>query len=127
DSLGPNSPTVIINAETGERVPHWAELDMSHDEDDRRAFMLVPAVRFDPNTRYIVAIRNVVDQNGQSLPANQAFAALRDGTPSDEGSIEARRPLYVDIFARLTEAGVAREDLQLAWDFTTASTENITG
>ncbi len=126
DSLAPDSPTIILDAETGELVPHWAELDMSHGDDGRRAFMLRPARRFDPDTRYIVAIREVVDQDGVALPPSEGFAALRDGTASEDPAIEARRPLYVDIFDRLAAAGIAREDLQLAWDFTTASTENLT-
>lgn len=126
-SLDPDCPTVVIDAETGERVPHWAELDMSHDDDARRTFMIRPAVRLDDDRRYIVAIRGVVDAGGAALEASPAFAALRDLSPSDEPSVDARRPLYADIFARLGEAGVAREDLQLAWDFTTATDANITG
>jgi hypothetical protein len=133
DSLADGSPTVLIEAETGARVPHWAELDMSHDNDARRTFMIRPAVRLEPDTRYIVAIRGVVDAGGAALEPSPAFAALRDISPSDAldpaaaESVEARRPLYADIFARLGDAGVAREDLQLAWDFTTASDANITG
>jgi hypothetical protein len=126
DSLGPNSKTIIINAETGERFPHWAEFDMSHDDAERRAFMLRPAIRFDPDTRYIVAIREVVDADGEALAASEGFAALRDGTTSGNADIEVRRGLYDDIFARLDDAGIARDDLQLAWDFTTASDQNIT-
>jgi pimeloyl-ACP methyl ester carboxylesterase len=118
---------VLLNADTGERVPHWAEYDMTHSDDARRAFMIRPAVRLEPDTRYIAAIRDVVDQAGSALPASGGFAALRDDTPSDEPSIEQRRPLYIDIFTRLADAGIERESLQLAWDFSTASDENITG
>jgi hypothetical protein len=49
----------------------------------------------------------------------RTFAALRDRTEMEE--IEQRRPLYTDIFTRLADAGIERGDLQLAWDFTTAS------
>ncbi|WP_244923834.1 hypothetical protein [Enhygromyxa salina] len=126
-SLGPDSPTILIDTSTGARVPHWAEYDVSHTDDSRRAFMIRPAVRLEPDTRYIVAIRQVVDQAGVPLPASEGFVALRDGTPSDEPSIEQRRPLYLDIFARLADAGIERETLQLAWDFSTASDENVTG
>ena len=124
-SLEPDSPTVLIEAETGTRVPHWAEYDVSHDN-ERQAFMIRPAVRLEPDTRYIVAIRNVVDQDGTPLPAGEGFAALRDGVPHPDPMIEDRRPLYTDIFARLADAEVARDDLQLAWDFSTASDENLT-
>src|SRR5690606_23665366 len=55
------------------------------------------------------------------------FAALRDLTATDDPDVEVRRPLYADIFMRLANAGVERESLQIAWDFTTASLENNTG
>ncbi|MFV8754933.1 hypothetical protein ACNOYE_30665 [Nannocystaceae bacterium ST9] len=126
-SLEPDSPTIVFDAETGERVAHFAELDMSHDDPDRRAFMIKPVVGLEPDRRYIVAIRGVVDGSGTAIAASEAFAALRDDLASDEPSVEARRPLYADIFARLEDAGVARADLQLAWDFTTASTVDTTG
>ena len=125
-SLAEDSKTIVINAETGARVPHWAELDMSHGDDGRRTFIIQPAVRLDPNTRYIVAIRGLVDSASETLGASEGFAALRDISPSEDDTIEARRGLYADIFARLAGAGVARADLQLAWDFTTAGDTNIT-
>ncbi|PRQ04595.1 hypothetical protein [Enhygromyxa salina] len=125
-SLADDSPTIVLNADTGARVPHWAELDMSHGDDGRRAFMIRPAVRLDPNSRYIVAIRGLVDQGGTPIQASPGFAALRDISPSDDETIEARRGLYADIFLRLGDAGIGRADLQLAWDFTTASDANIT-
>ena len=123
-SLAPDSPTVMIDAETGARVPHFAEIDESHA--GPAALMIRPVVRLDDARRYIVAIRGVVDEGGQTIAASEGFAALRDLQPSDDPDVEARRPLYADIFARLADAGVTREDLQIAWDFTTASEEHLT-
>ncbi len=126
-SLEPDSPTVLIDAATGERVPHFAELDMSHADDDRRAFMIRPVVRLKDGARYIVAIRNVVDQAGAPLAPSPVFKALRDLERLDgEPSVEQRRPLYADIFARLEQQNVGRGDLQLAWDFTTTTREHNT-
>mgnify|MGYP001788184685 CR=1 FL=1 len=128
-SLAADSPTVIIDAGTGERVPHFAELDMSQDDDTRRAFMIRPVVRLKDATRYIVAIRGVVGANGTGDPIDPSpvFKALRDiEAMTEEPSVEARRPLYADIFERLDRAGVGRGDLQLAWDFTTATREHNT-
>ena len=125
DSMLPDVTTVILDAETGERVMHFAELDMSQD-DDRRALMLRPVARLADHTRYIVAVRGLVDEDGALLPASDAFAALRDGADSDEPSVDARRTLYEDIFTRLEEAGIDRADLQIAWDFTTSSRESNT-
>src|SRR5207237_2310507 len=77
-------------------------------------------------TRYIVAIRHVVDDQGALLETAPEFKNLRDGSSSSEPSINARRDLYKDIFAQLAKAGVAQADLQIAWDFSTASKDNTT-
>lgn len=127
-SLADDSPTVLIDAETGEHIAHFSELDYSAIDPDRRTLMIRPAARLEGGRRYIVAIREVVDAGGIALPASPGFAALRDGTAFDEDdSIEARRALYGDIFYRLGEAGVPRTNLQLAWDFHTGTDENMTG
>jgi hypothetical protein len=150
DSLEAESPTVIIDAETGERVPHWAELDewavqaklridageekpnfptLTRDVAELReeqAFMVRPAIRLNDATRYIVAVRNVLDGDGALVAPSPGFKALRDDEPSEDEVIESRRAHFEDIFATLESAGIAREDLQIAWDFTTASRENNT-
>ncbi len=126
-SLDANCPTVILDAETGERMPHWVEIDWSTQAEDQRSFIIRPAVRLSDARRYIVAIRGVVDGAGSPVAVSPAFAALRDGSDLDDPSVSARRELYADIFDKLAAAGVAKDDLQLAWDFTTASQENNTG
>src|SRR5687767_14689951 len=82
-SLEDGSPTVLIEADSGERVPHFSELDMSDTDDTRRAFIIRPVVRLKSAKRYIVAIRNVVDASGTPLAPSPAFQALRDDAPSD--------------------------------------------
>ncbi len=126
-SLADDSPTVIIDADTGARVAHFAELDMSHDDDGRRAIMLRPVTLLEHGHRYIVALKGVVDAEGVAVTPSPVFLALRDGGDHDDLSVDARRSLYDDIFARLDSAGVARSDLQLAWDFTVASRDTTAG
>jgi len=150
DSLLADSPTVILNAQTGERVPHWvdrdewvvqAKLRIDAGEDnpnfptltrsveelrEEQAMMLRPAVRLDDATRYIVAFRDVVDDEGALVDASPGFEALRDDEPSDDVVVESRRAHFEEIFTILGDAGVGREDLQIAWDFTTSSRENNT-
>lgn len=125
-SLTDTSPTVILDAETGERVAHFAELDRSHDDDARRAILLRPVSLLTPGRRYVVALRDVVDADGAPVAPSETFLALRDGAESDEYSVGARRELYEEIFATLEGAGVERASLQLAWDFTVASRESAT-
>ncbi|MCB1848550.1 MAG: hypothetical protein KDI04_14550, partial [Halieaceae bacterium] len=149
-SLLPQSPTVILNTASGERLAHWVDLDeyvvqararidagerrpqfgLDRDPDELRqeqALMLRPAIRPEDATRYIVAIRNVVDAGGQVLEPSPGFRALRDGLPSDDPIIESRRAHFEEIFSLLEAQGIARDGLQLAWDFTTASRANNTG
>ncbi|MFO0755696.1 MAG: hypothetical protein U0359_04365 [Byssovorax sp.] len=128
-SLAADSPTVLIDAETGEHIPHFSEIDMAlSDEDDvDRTLMIRPVVRLKDSTRYLVAFRHIVDANGKAITPTPVFQALRDkSTASCDVSVGRRRDLYEDIFSRLEKAGVPRGDLQLAWDYTTASRENNT-
>ena len=120
------SPTILLNADTGQLVPHFAELDASTIDDTLRTFFIRPAVRLDDSTRYIVAIRHVVDANGKPIPPSPAFQSLRDGTSSPDFSVDRRRALYADIFGKLATAGIDKSDLQIAWDFSTASRDNNT-
>jgi hypothetical protein len=128
-SLDANNPTVLIEADTGKKIAHFAELDYSVTDGSptsEHLLLIRPVYRLKDSTRYIVAIRNVKDADGKALPPSAAFKALRDGTSSTDPSVDARRQLYENIFAKLAKAGVAKGDLQIAWDYTTASKENNT-
>ncbi|KPK53228.1 MAG: hypothetical protein AMJ63_07145, partial [Myxococcales bacterium SG8_38_1] len=130
-SLSATSPTLLLDAETGELVPHFAQIDVQALQEpgirpDQVSSMLRPVVRLRDNARYIVAFRNVTDGDSNVIPASAEFAALRDGTASDDESIEARRNLYEDIFAKIEAKGWSRDEIQIAWDFNTASDENNT-
>jgi hypothetical protein len=125
-SLLSTSPTLLMEADTGALVAHFSELDVSGNDATEEAFMIHPAARMKDGTRYIVAIRNIVDASGTPLPVNPAFAALRDDTPSTDISVGRRRALYADIMGKLKAQGVDTGSLQLAWDFTTSSEANTT-
>jgi len=127
-SLDADSPTILLDADTGERVPHFAELDVSefNEGDADYTFMIRPAVRLADATRYIVAVRKVVDKDGKLIPPTPVFQALRDAEMSCEPSVIARKALYADVFSRLEKAGIPRADLQIAWDYSTASRANNT-
>jgi hypothetical protein len=129
DSITADSPTILMDAETGEFIPHFTERDESlpTEEDVERTLIVRPVVRLKDATRYIVAIRRVVDADGKAIEPSPAFKALRDGAASCDVSVKRRRGLYADIFARLEKAGIHKTDLQIAWDYSTASRENNTG
>ncbi|MBI2388767.1 MAG: hypothetical protein HYV09_04040 [Deltaproteobacteria bacterium] len=129
-SITKDSPTIVLDVARGELVPHFAELDVSGRDKEENTFLIRPVVRLRDASRYIVAIRRVVDPDGAPIAPSPAFAALRDGKPSSDPSIEAsigaRRPLYAEIFAALEKAGIPKTDLQIAWDFSTASRDTLT-
>jgi len=128
DSLLDTSTTIWLDAESGERVAHWAEVDAWEDTPaDEAALYMRSATRLLPNHRYIVATRGLHFADGNAVEASAYFAALRDGTSTEVAELEARRSHFDDIFATLETAGIAKASLIEAWDFTTASDESLIG
>jgi hypothetical protein len=126
-SLDGDSPTVLLDADTGERVLHFVELDAQATDDATRALMIRPGIRLRETGHYIVAIRGLKDLAGNPIAAPRAFEILRDGLDTPVNAINARRSHFADIFTKLETAGVARDDLILAWDFVIASSQALTG
>jgi len=126
-SLGDDSPTVLLNADTGLPVLHMAELDPRATADEDRALVIRPLIRLTEEQRYIVAIRRLRSPDGELVPTPAGFASLRDGAPAHP-RLEALAPHYDEaVFGPLQEAGVDRDELQLAWDFTVRSRDNMVG
>jgi hypothetical protein len=127
-SLEPGSATVIIDAETGARVAHFAEVDANITSGDfsDQALYLRPAARLRGNTRYVVGITKALKaRGGGELARPAAFQALVDGTITDHALLEAMRPRFHEVLANLNADGVATEDLVVAWDFKTADDESL--
>ncbi len=127
DSLTDASPTVLLEMPSGDRIAHFAELDLNAaDDPDHQALFIRPAVRLKGGTRYIVAIRkSLAARGGGELPISPGFQALLDGTKTNHPLLEKIRPSYDGIFSALQDAGVPKDDLVVAWDFTTASDESM--
>jgi hypothetical protein len=125
-SLAPDCPTVLVDMETGELVPHFAELDAGAPSADEQALYIRPAVLLEGGRRYAVAIRkNLRAPDGAELPVPAGFQAILDGTDSGHDRLERIRPRYPAIFGALADHGVAQDDLVVAWDFVTASRESM--
>lgn len=125
-SLEADSPVVVIRASTGEQHLIFSELDANTDDPAEQSFIIRPMVQFERGERYIVALRKLRNAQGELLEAPAVFRAFRDNTPTTNSAIEDRRAAMEDIFAVLEDAGVARDELYLAWDFNIASVQNIT-
>ncbi len=126
-SLDADTPIQVLNADTGERQLIWAELDARPEEGERSALMIRTARNLVEGQRYIVALQNLVAGDGSSIPSSDAFTVFKENIPSDIPAFEDRRPQMESIFDALESFGVPRDSLYLAWDFTVASTGNITG
>jgi hypothetical protein len=129
ESLGDASPTVLVEVDTGERVLHFAELDPRAETDARRALAIRPLVRLRDGTRYVVAVRGLAGPGGAPVPVPEGFRRLRDreGAAGHPVLGPLAERYERDIFPVLEAAGVARDELLLAWDFTTATERNVTG
>jgi len=128
DAMGdPASPTLLIDAETGELVRHFAEVDGRTTDLARQSLIIRPAVSLIPNRRYIVAVRHLIDPAGDPVEAEAPFAVLRDQRWTTIPSLIAKVDRYEsDIFPVIAAAGVPRQDLILAFDFTTQSEDQLT-
>ncbi len=122
-SIQPGNKTLIINAETGELVAHFVDLDPRSQEPERQAFVLRPIVGLEEQTTYIVAIHGVKDSLGNLIEAPEGFRRLRDDVAKWDDSLVPLMDRYESsIFPMIEASGVSRDEIQLAWDFTTATT-----
>ena len=154
-SLDPTAHSLLLDVETGKPVAHWTELDHSRCvewpgtcvlcdtpllwrsdgwEDGKpfdRTLLMMPAARLDDSKTYIVAYRNLTSVvTGATLPPSPAFGALRDGSPSSDPSVNARRAEYAALFKAVESVPGwqgSTHSLTLAWQFTVGSTQQWTG
>ena len=129
-SFDADSPIVLLDADTGQRWPIWAELDRSVDLNgnpppaSQTALIIRPARNLTEGDRYIVALRGLRDSSGNPIAAQAPFAAFIAG-----GGRPASRQAYYNqhIFPQLQAAGIPRDSLYLAWDFTVAGADSLAG
>ncbi len=123
-STSPASASVILEADTGVRVPHYADVYTNVADGQRRPIVLRPMLPLKPKTRYVVAFAGVKVDGGALAPSAEGFRRLRD--KAADPALGAYARFENDVFAPLEKAGVTRASLQLAWDFTTGTTERAT-
>ena len=127
DSLDEDAPILVINARSGERQLVWAELDANAGSMEGQALIIRPAQNFLEGERYIAVVRNARDSAGDLLAPGGLFQAYRDAVPTGHAVYEERRPAMEAMFSDLTGHGIDRETLTLAWEFTIASQQSLTG
>jgi hypothetical protein len=122
-----DQPVVVINARTLQRHLVWAEMDVNAQSPEDANLIIRPGRNWDEGERYIVALRFLKDRDGNKIDAQPAFRAYRDHDKTNDPAVEARRDHMDELFHDLKRAGIKRKDLYLAWDFTVASRESLTG
>jgi len=125
-SMEATSPSLVIDLDTGDRIPHWVELDLNAPE-GQRLLIVRPAVSLPEGHHIGVALGELVDTNGAPLVANLAFRSYRDGLTTTIDRIEDRRDSMEQLLVAVTAEGFDRSTLFAAWDFTVASTDNLSG
>jgi len=124
-SLSNDATVVLIDTDTGERIPLWAEVDSHAQDPNDRLLTIRPAISLPEGHTYTVGLRGMVNTAGDAIEPSTTFAVYRDNLTTGIDEIESRRPEMEAGLAALTDAGVKRSELQLAWTFTVASTRNI--
>jgi hypothetical protein len=124
-SLDADAPIVLINTRTGRRTPYWAELDAhATGQPDLQLLIIRPAVAMDEGATYVVGLRDLRDGAGHLIGAPASFTSALSARGHDR---TARDTQVQRIAATLAAHGVRTRDLYLAWDFTIASEQNLTG
>ncbi|CAM9882608.1 unnamed protein product, partial [Ectocarpus fasciculatus] len=80
-SLHANSTTWLIDADTGEMVPHFVELDAM--DPKKPLAVLQPAAPLRHGTRYIVAVCGALGDWGELLPPTPGFQELVEASQAD--------------------------------------------
>jgi len=127
ESLMSNHSTVLLNLKTGEKLPHWVELDARTDNKGPTILYIRTLRGLEHNTAYGVGISGLTNESGNLLSPSSAFQALIDGNYTDALDVELRSNEFNNLFGSLEQIGYERQNLQAAWKFHTASTESIIG
>jgi len=121
-SLAADAPIVLVNADTGERAPYFAEIDMNTPTVEHRDLIIRPLARLAAGAHYVVGVRNSVKAaDGSDLVPPPAFEAALAGKGFGHKRYDAKK--YDKIFSVLEAAGVSKSELVIAWDYHTASDE----
>lgn len=124
-SLDDDAPIVLVDTETGERWPYWAELDANAPNDAERALVIRPARNFLDGHTYAVGIGQMRNGQGTAIEAPAGFKVFRDEEESTSRRVEEERVRKEFAIEHVVEAGLERDTLHMAWTFTVASTRNL--
>lgn len=125
-TLNASSTTLVIDAETGAPVAHFAELDATAAAGKQELLQIRLLQALKPGTRYIVAVQGVKNVDGALVERPESFDRIvtdRAHASHAEHAAHWRE----SIAPVLSDLGVELDQVQLAWDFTTRSDQSARG
>lgn len=121
------APIVVIDERTFKRQMIYVQLDANARSAATRNLMILPGASWQPGHTYVVALRDLRNARGRLISAPSWFARLRDHShllPAER----AQTGRYRRIWAVLAHAHIPIDSrLYAAWDFTVASSRELTG
>lgn len=130
-SLADDSTSMLIDLTDGIRLPHWVEIDQQTDDPAQRLTIMRPAVAMPEGHHIAVVYRHLVDDRQRTIQPTPSFLAIRDRLDASSSTAQRAlddRAIEIDaLLESLTEFGVQRFEVTLAWDFWVASAESTTG
>ncbi|MFT5430281.1 MAG: pimeloyl-ACP methyl ester carboxylesterase [Myxococcota bacterium] len=128
ESIADESTVFLVEEGTWERIPVLAEIDANAIVTEQTALLIRALTALKPNTGYAVVLREGLRaMDGTAHVANEAFMALRDGTPTADPAIEAQRDDFELVAMAIAELGLEPDEVILAWSFHTRSEERLVG
>ncbi len=122
-SLARNAPVVILDTQTHQRVPYFAELDAQTSNPAEQLLLIHPAVALTEGHRYAVVLRSLYDADGSRItPLLTTRAALAGFLKPARRAAHIRYVINHDLRSVL-----GRTIPYMAWDFTVASARSLAG
>jgi len=116
-SLDRDANLAVVDVDTGARLAAWAETDTTVEDPAHRVLRVVPAAGLPEGHRIAIGARNLVRTDGTPVPRSAGYAKLVDEhADADQPWLQA-----------LEDAGLPPEDATIAWSFTVASADGLSG
>jgi hypothetical protein len=122
-SLDSKAPIVILDSATGEHIPYFAELDAQTTNTAQQLLLIHPAVALTEAHRYVVVLRDLVDNSGHSVAPLASTTKAWNATPGSSPRMQyISKVLHTDL-----ASVIGSTEPYMAWDFTVASEKSLSG